>query len=62
MFKARIRTAGIKQYDFEIRKNLFKIVDVGGQRNERKKWIHAFEDVTAVIFVAALSCYNAVMY
>lgn len=33
----------------------FKIVDVGGQRNERRKWIHAFEGVTAVIFVAALS-------
>ena len=36
--------------------------DVGGQRNERKKWIHCFEDVTAVIFVAALSEYDQNLY
>jgi hypothetical protein len=34
------------------------MVDVGGQRNERRKWIHAFEGVTAVIFVAAISEYD----
>jgi GTPase SAR1 family protein len=32
--------------------------DVGGQRNERKKWIHYFEDVNAVMFVVALSEYD----
>ena len=36
--------------------------DVGGQRNERKKWIHCFENVTAVIFVAAINEYNQVLY
>jgi len=36
--------------------------DVGGQRNERKKWIHCFENVTAVLFVAALSEYDQVLY
>ena len=40
----------------------FEMYDVGGQRNERKKWIHCFEDVTAVIFVAALSEYDQVLY
>jgi len=38
------------------------MVDVGGQRNERKKWIHSFDSVTAVIFVAAISEYNQVLY
>ena len=25
----------------------FELIDVGGQRTERRKWIHCFEDVTA---------------
>lgn len=36
--------------------------DVGGQRSERKKWIHCFEKVTAVLFVAAISGYNQVLF
>ncbi|KAL0479316.1 guanine nucleotide-binding protein G(q) subunit alpha [Acrasis kona] len=39
-----------------------KIVLMGSQRNERKKWIHAFSNVSAVIFVVALSEYNQVLY
>ena len=36
----------------------YRIVDVGGQRSERKKWIHCFEDVTAILFFVALSAYD----
>uniref|UniRef100_A0AAQ4NVN3 Guanine nucleotide binding protein (G protein), alpha transducing activity polypeptide 1 n=1 Tax=Gasterosteus aculeatus aculeatus TaxID=481459 RepID=A0AAQ4NVN3_GASAC len=35
--------------------------DVGGQRSERKKWIHCFEGVTCIIFIAALSAYDMVL-
>lgn len=35
--------------------------DVGGQRSERKKWIHCFENVTSVIFLAAISEYDQVL-
>jgi len=35
--------------------------DVGGQRDERRKWIQCFNDVTAIIFVAAASSYNLVL-
>jgi len=35
--------------------------DVGGQRDERRKWIQCFNDVTAIIFVAATSSYNLVL-
>jgi len=34
------------------------MVDVGGQRSERRKWIHCFQDVTAVLFLVGLSGYN----
>ena len=36
-------------------------MDVGGQRSERKKWIHCFEGVTAIVFCAALSAYDLVL-
>lgn len=35
--------------------------DVGGQRSERKKWIHCFEGVTAIIFCVAMSAYDLVL-
>ncbi len=34
-----------------------RVVDVAGQKSQRKKWIHFFENVTAVIFFASLSGY-----
>ncbi len=34
------------------------MVDVGGQRSERRKWIHCFENVTSVMFLVALSEYD----
>jgi hypothetical protein len=55
---SRVRTTGIVENDYCIEGQQFKIMDVGGQRNERKKWIHCFDKVTAVLFVGVLSEYN----
>ena len=30
---------------------IFTMVDVGGQRSERKKWLNCFSAITAVIFL-----------
>ena len=39
----------------------FRMVDVGGQRSERRKWIHCFEKVTSIMFLVALSEYDQVL-
>lgn len=62
VLRSRVRTTGIVENSFEIDGNKFKMFDVGGQRNERKKWIHCFEKVTAVLFVGVLSEYDLVLY
>ncbi|CAM9982973.1 unnamed protein product [Choristocarpus tenellus] len=59
---SRVRTSGIVTERYEIDGSTFEMYDVGGQRNERKKWIHCFDDVTAVIFVAALSEYDQCLF
>uniref|UniRef100_A0AA85JZP7 Guanine nucleotide-binding protein G(I) subunit alpha n=1 Tax=Trichobilharzia regenti TaxID=157069 RepID=A0AA85JZP7_TRIRE len=58
VLRTRVKTTGIQETQFSYRKIEFRLVDVGGQRSERKKWIHCFQDVTAIIFVVALSEYD----
>lgn len=62
VIKARVRTTGVVGYEYKHKDLIFSITDVGGQRNERKKWIHQFESVSAVIYVAALNHYNSVLF
>ncbi|XP_071742069.1 guanine nucleotide-binding protein alpha-1 subunit [Rutidosis leptorrhynchoides] len=65
---ARVRTTGVVEIQFspvgENKKSgeVYRLFDVGGQRNERRKWIHLFEGVTAVIFCAAISEYDQTLY
>jgi len=58
ILRSRKRTLGIQENQFTVKGNSFKVVDVGGQRNERRKWIQAFDEVQAVLFVAGISEYN----
>ncbi|GAB5367855.1 hypothetical protein AAMO2058_001267600 [Amorphochlora amoebiformis] len=58
ILRCRARTTGIIEGKFTIKGEHFEVVDVGGQRNERKKWIHHFETCRALLFVVALSAYS----
>ena len=60
--KGRIKTTGITETNFIINSLQFKVLDAGGQRSERKKWIHCFEDITAVLFVLAISEYDQCLF
>lgn len=62
ILRCRVRTSGIVEEEFEMEGAKFQMVDVGGQRTERRKWIHAFEDVDCILFVAAISEYDQVLY
>ncbi|XXQ40016.1 G-protein alpha subunit [Plasmodiophora brassicae] len=69
---ARVRTTGMVMTEFdqpnqeskhEWDKTIhWRVIDVGGQRNERKKWIHFFDDVKAILFVVNLAGYNMVLF
>jgi len=62
ILRVRIPTTGINEYTFVLSSVRFRIVDVGGQRSERRKWIHCFENVTSIIFLAALNEYDLILY
>ncbi|XP_043570931.1 guanine nucleotide binding protein (G protein) alpha v1 isoform X2 [Chiloscyllium plagiosum] len=58
LLRVRLRTTGVIETQFKINNLVIRLYDVGGQRTERRKWIGCFEDMRAVLFVAALSGYD----
>jgi len=61
VLRVRVRSTGIEEAMFTFDDVNFLVVDVGGQRSERRKWIHCFDNVTAVLFCASLSSYDQVL-
>jgi len=61
IIRAKMRTTGISEVTFKVQGTEFIMVDVGGQRSERRKWLHCFGDVTAVIFLVAMNEYDMVL-
>ncbi|KAK6754167.1 hypothetical protein RB195_013273 [Necator americanus] len=61
ILKSRVSTSGVYQFTFYIKNFTFKVFDVGGQKAQRRKWIHVFDDVHAVLFITSLSEYNQVL-
>ena len=56
--QCRARTIGITETTFHLKEHEMLMVDVGGQKSERRKWIHCFQDVTSILFLVSLSGYD----
>lgn len=62
ILRSRVKTTGITETTFPVGELVYRLFDVGGQRSERKKWIHCFENVTALVFLVSLSEYDQMLY
>jgi len=58
ILRVKVRTTGITEINYPLEGYNFTVVDMGGQRSERRKWFFFFENVTAVIFILALNEYD----
>lgn len=58
ILRIRVQTTGVVFTNFSYKKANFCMVDVGGQKTERRKWIHLFDDVKAIFFVVDLSNFD----
>ncbi|KAJ3265871.1 Guanine nucleotide-binding protein G(t) subunit alpha-3 [Chytriomyces hyalinus] len=58
ILNTRIITMNVTETRFQVESLIFRVFDVGGQRGERRKWAQYFEDVSALIYVAALGQFD----
>lgn len=62
ILKARIRTTGIAPLTFKIQDIKTLLVDVGGQKTERRNWERCFVNVSYLLFVVSLSDFDQLMF
>ncbi|KAI9176045.1 Guanine nucleotide-binding protein alpha-2 subunit [Blastocladiella emersonii ATCC 22665] len=61
VLRARVKTTGFTETRFSMGPVQVHLIDVGGQRSERRKWLPHFSGVTCVLFCAALSEYDQLL-
>ncbi|KMS93742.1 hypothetical protein BVRB_028420, partial [Beta vulgaris subsp. vulgaris] len=69
---ARVKTSGVVQTTIEVPNSFnpalrhrvinYEMIDVAGQRSERRKWIQYFDNVDAITFVVNLAGYATRMF
>mmetsp|Transcript_34357 Transcript_34357/g.58196 ORF Transcript_34357/g.58196 Transcript_34357/m.58196 type:complete len:359 (+) Transcript_34357:49-1125(+) len=61
IIRNRVQTVGIihTNVKFTVQDTEFEMIDVGGQQSERRKWGSAYSNISAVVFVCALSGYDS---
>ncbi|GAA5988195.1 hypothetical protein JCM10908_002106 [Rhodotorula pacifica] len=62
ILRSRVKSTGITELQLNIHGTIYRMMDVGGQRSERKKWINVFQDINVLLFVLAISEYNQMLY
>ncbi|KAJ7210139.1 heterotrimeric G protein alpha subunit 4 [Mycena pura] len=58
----RERTTGIMEMTIKLLEHEILLIDVSGQRSERRKWTHCFQDVTSILFFVNLSWYDQCLF
>lgn len=57
ILRAKLKTTGVIETEFTFHGNQFALIDVGGQRAERRKWLQCFDAVQCVIYIGGLDEY-----
>jgi len=54
--RMREKTIMVQELKFKLEdQTVISLLDMGGQRKERKKWIHQFQNASSILFIASLS-------
>ncbi|KAJ7364724.1 G protein alpha-subunit [Mycena albidolilacea] len=62
ILRRRAETTGIREIKFQVGEVTYKLFDPNGQWSDRRKWLHCFQDVKAILFCTTLSDYDQVLY
>jgi len=59
LLHVRLKTTGVREQEFANpnEKLTVKIIDVGGQRSERRKWLNHFDNVDLIVYFSAVDGY-----
>lgn len=58
ILRCSARTTGIVEGSVAVGDSKFVVYDVGGQRAERKKWVHCLKEASCLIYVAGVSGFD----
>jgi guanine nucleotide-binding protein subunit alpha len=61
VIRAKLRTTGVTEVCLQIGNQEYNMIDIGGQRSERRKWLHCFESVHIIIYLVAINEYDMVL-
>ncbi|KAJ6537849.1 G protein alpha-subunit [Mycena capillaripes] len=62
ILRSRVKNTGLSETCLQVGELTYNILDPSGQRSERKKWLHCFDNVKAILFCASLSDYDQMLY